>query len=144
MAGRRVLVVDDDPAIRRLVAGLLVEAGYDAQTAVDGDHALRSVVALQPDLIVLDVHVPEREMALKFAQAYRERVGPGARAPIIALSGSSDLLEVGQQLGADGFLQKPFDIDELLRLVTKFLPEPVADAAEPAAAPIVEPGTSTA
>jgi CheY-like chemotaxis protein len=154
VSGRRVLVVDDDPGIRRFVSSLLVEAGYDAQTAVDGDHALRSVIALRPDLIILDIHVPEKEIALRFAQTYRERVVGERRAPIIALSGAADLEEAGQQLGASGFLRKPFDVDELLRLVAKHVPRPVAHG-EPAAAsdpaeddtaatpaPLVEPGTS--
>ena len=80
MPGRkRVLVVDDDPAIRTLVAGLLVDAGYDAQTALDGDHARRSSIALHPDLIILDVHVPEKAMALRFVEAYRDRVPAESR-----------------------------------------------------------------
>lgn len=150
-----MLVIDDDPAIRRLVAGLLVEEGYDAQTALDGEHARRSAAALHPDLIILDVHVPEKELALRFAEDYRDRVPAERRAPIIALSGASDLEEVGQQLGASAFLRKPFDVDELLRLVTKLLPEPAP--AEPVAAdepapdglqatsmPMVGPGASQA
>ena len=144
MSGRqRVLVVDDDPAIRRLVAGLLVEQGYDAQTAIDGEHALRSAAALQPDLIILDIHVPETSLALRFADVYRHRVPAERRAPIIAMSGASDLQEIGQQLGASAFLEKPFDVDELLRIVAKFLPHPAA-AADPA--PTTEPapdGTET-
>ena len=157
MSGRqRVLVVDDDPAIRQLVAGVLVEQDYDAQTALDGEHALRSAAALRPDLIILDIHVPETALAVRFAEVYRERVPPERRAPIIALSGASDLQEVGQQLGASAFIEKPFDVDVLVRTVAKFLPEPVAaadptPAAEPAAdsteaTPSVqlEPGTSPA
>lgn len=150
-----MLVIDDDPEIRHFVGSLLVDAGYDAQTAIDGDHGVRSALALRPDLIILDIHVPEKALAFRFAQIYRERVTADSRAPIVVMSGADDLVETGQQLGAVGFLRKPFDIDALLQLVSKYLPDPVADdAAEPvdapdpaipnAAAPIVEPGTSTA
>lgn len=155
MAGRCVLIVDDDPTIRQLIAGLLVDAGYDAQTAIDGDHGLRSAIALHPDLVLLDIQVPETAMALRFAQVYRERVTADRRAPIIVMSASSDLVEIGKQLGAGGFLKKPFDIDELLQLIAKYLPDPGAQPApepvgktdaEPAvsvaAIPVVEPGTS--
>lgn len=156
MTGRRVLVVDDDPAIRRVVASLLVDAGYDAQTAIDGDHGVRSALALKPELIILDIHVPDKAMAVRFAQIYRDRVRADRRAPIIVMSASSDLVETGQQLGADGFLKKPFGIEELLHLLTKHLPdlvgEPTAEpvgTSDPAtdspdvAAPILQPGTST-
>lgn len=151
-----MLVVDDDAAIRKLVVGLLVEAGYDAQTALDGDHARRSSIALHPDLIILDVQVPEKAMALRFAEAYRDRVPAEIRAPIIALSRDGDLEEVGRQLGASAFLSKPLDVDELIRLVAKFLPETVAavdpvattepapDAAEATPNPLSEPAAGTA
>ncbi|MEA2662187.1 MAG: hypothetical protein QOH08_1759 [Chloroflexota bacterium] len=150
---RRVLVVDDDPEIRRLVSEILASAGYDVQTAVDGDHALRSAIALRPDLIILDVHVPDAAMAIRFSDRYRERVPSDQRAPIVALSGAPDLETAGQRLGAAGFLAKPFELEDLLRLAAKHLAPPVvADevAAGPAeedpAAPIVpiaEPGVGT-
>lgn len=146
---KRVLVVDDDPEIRRLLAGVLVDAGYDAQTAVDGEHAFRSVVALHPDLVILDVHVPEYVLALQFVEAYRDRVPAEQRAPIIACSGVDDLEAISRQLGASGSLKKPFDIEELMRTVDKYLGAPMA-AEAPAAAPVeaaivpqAEPGTAT-
>ena len=138
-ARKRVLVVDDDPDVRRLVAGVVVDAGYDAQTALDGEHAIRSVVALHPDLILLDLQVPERSLAFQFAEVYRERFAAGARAPIIAISGAPDVEAVSQQLGASGFLRKPFDVEELTRCVRAYLGEPTAaaesepDLPEPAA-----------
>ena len=148
-----MLVIDDDPATRRLIAGLLVEEGYDAQTALDGEHAQRSAAALHPDLIILDVHVPEKELALRFAEGYRDRVPADRRAPIIALSGASDLEAVGQQLGASAFLGKPFDVEELLRLVARLLPEstitepaataePAPDAPQATLIPLVQPESS--
>jgi len=151
---KRVLVVDDDPDVRRLVSIILGDAGYDPQTAVDGEHALRSALALKPDLIILDLHVPETSLAVRFADTYRERVAAERRAPIVALSGSDDLEAVGQRLGASAFVKKPFAVDELLQVAAKFLADPVhavetdaapaeIDAPPPGALPEAEPGTAT-
>ena len=151
MVGRkRVLVVEDDTDVRQLVAGLMVDAGFDAQTAVDGDHAIRSAAALQPDLIILDIYVPEAELAIRFAQEYRRRVRAENRAPIIAMSARPDLESFAQQIGASSHLRKPFDNEELVSLARKLLTPAVADresASSPEAAseaPQVEPGKASA
>jgi DNA-binding response OmpR family regulator len=99
----------------------MVDAGFDAQTAVDGDHAIRSAAALQPDLIILDIYVPEAEGAIRFASEYRRRVRGEDRAPIIAMSARSNLDSFAQQVGASGTLRKPFDNDELVSLARKLL-----------------------
>lgn len=138
--------------MRRLVGGILVDAGFDAQAAVDGDHALRSALALRPDLIIPDIYLPEPSVAITFADRYRKRVAADGRAPIIAMSGSPDLDAIGQRIGANKLVKEPFDIEDLLRHVAKYLADPIgADAvvttpADVAAPAIIEaqPGTSTA
>ena len=150
MVGRkRVLVVEDETDVRQLIAGLMVDAGFDAQTAVDGDHAIRSAAALRPDLIILDIYVPEAELALRFADEYRRRVRAENRAPIIAMSARPDLESLAQQIGATSFLRKPFDNDELVSLARKLLEVPVDEtqsASSPETAPLapqVDPGKAT-
>ncbi len=125
---KRILVVDDDPATRRSLSEYLIELGYDAHPALDGDHALRSAVALRPHLILLDVYLPDPKSALRFAARYRERVPVESRAPIIAMSGSDQLGPLSQQIGANDVLHKPFDLDAVERLLRKYLEDP----AEPA------------
>jgi len=151
MVGRkRVLVVEDDVDVRQLVASLMVDAGFDAQTAVDGDHAIRSAAALQPDLIILDIYVPEAELAIRFAEAYRRRVRAENRAPIIAMSARPDLKSFARQIGASTYLRKPFDNEELVNLARKLLTPSVNDresASSPEAAsqtPQGEPGKASA
>ena len=124
---RRVLVVEDDPDTRRMVAGLLADEGYDPQIALDGDHALRSALALTPDLIILDVHVPEPSFAVHFVERYRERVAPDRRAPIIALSAHEDLESFAEQVGASAHVRKPFDVESLLVVVRDQLSRRVGD-----------------
>ena len=128
----------------------MVDAGFDAQTAVDGDHAIRSAAALQPDLIILDIYVPEAELAIRFAEAYRRRVRAENRAPIIAMSARPDLESFARQIGASTYLRKPFDNEELVNLARKLLTPSVNDresASSPEAAsqtPQGEPGKASA
>ena len=127
----------------------MVDAGFDAQTAVDGDHAIRSAAALQPDLIILDIYVPEAELAIRFAQEYRRRVRADNRAPIIAMSARPDLESFAQQIGATNYLRKPFDNEELVSLARKLLAvsaDETGSASLPETAPQapqVEPGKAT-
>lgn len=130
---KRVLIVDDDHETRGRLVECLGELGYEPHVALDGDHALRSALALRPDLILLDVYLPSPAFALGFATRYRERVSPDSRAPIFAMSASSDLVTLAQQIGANETVSKPFDLDDLAKLLAKFLgePEPTLAAAEP-------------
>jgi len=134
MAAKRVLVVDDDPDTRLWMTGYLTDLGYDAHVALDGDHALRSAIALGAELILLDVFLPNPEFALQFAARYRDRVPPDRRAPIIAMSASEQLPELAQQIGAADTLPKPFELGALAKLLGKYLdepaPAPVVDAPE--------------
>ena len=91
MAAKRVLLVDDDPETRGWMTEYLAELGYEAHVALDGDHALRSAVALRPELILLDVYLPTPSQALRFAARYRDRVPADRRVPIIAMSSSDQL-----------------------------------------------------
>lgn len=128
---KRILLVDDDPVIRQSLSQCLVELGHEAHVALDADHALRSAVALRPDLILLDVYLPDPAFALRFAARYRDRVPAERRPPIIAMSGSDQLGPLGQQLGATDTLAKPFEINALEKLLRKYLDDP-APAAETA------------
>lgn len=129
---KRILLVDDDRDTRSWLMQYLVELGYEPHGALDGDHALRSAIALRPDLILLDVYLPRPKYAVEFATRYRDRVGPDDRAPIIAMSSSSELTELAQQIGANDTLAKPFELGALVKLLGKYLDEP---AEQPAAVP---------
>jgi CheY-like chemotaxis protein len=117
--GMRVLAVDDDDAVRSLVAGVLRDEGYDVATAPDGAAALLLLESeWQPELILLDLAMP-RVDGPSFAAAYARRRGP--HAPIILLTGSSgmDAVDWTERIGAAGFLRKPFDLDVLEALVRR-------------------------
>jgi pilus assembly protein CpaE len=109
----RVLIVDDDPAILKLVQRALKPKGYEVLTATTGTEGLNQVQAEEPDIIVLDKVMPDID---GFEIARRLRREPiFAHIPIVILTGASEL---GDKLdafnaGADDYLTKPFEVDEL-------------------------------
>ena len=113
----RILAVDDDPDILALLELTLLGAGYDVVTAADGEAALAVVDAGQPDLVLLDMWMPILD-GWGFARAYRAR--PGPRAPIVVLTAVRDAGTLAAEIGADGYLDKPFQVDELLGLVSRY------------------------
>jgi DNA-binding response OmpR family regulator len=116
--GKRVLVVEDDPAMARVVCDNLIIEGFDVRHAGDGDTALRCAAEFHPDLVLLDIMLPDTT-GFDVCSALRRR---GAAALIImtACSQKSDKLK-GLDLGADDYVTKPFDIDELLARIRAVL-----------------------
>jgi CheY-like chemotaxis protein len=110
----RILVVDDDPNIRELLLQELTEAGYQVQLAGDGREALRAVRGDRPDLVLLDVMMPEMN---GFDVAAVLKSDPQTMdIPIVILSIVQDR-ERGFRLGVDRYLTKPIDTDVLFREV---------------------------
>ncbi len=112
----RILVVDDDDTIRELITMALEDEGYTIASASHGLEALAITGQMPVDLILLDMRMPVMDGA-EFAAAYR--AGPGPHAPIVVLSASRAAVEAAGQVGAVGFLAKPFDLDRLLSVVAK-------------------------
>lgn len=112
IAPTRVLVVDDEPAIRRFLRASLTGQGYDIVEAEDGARALAEISRRQPDVVVLDLGLPDID-GLEIIRRLRQG---GNAAPIIVLSSRGD--EPGKvealDLGADDYVTKPFGVDELL------------------------------
>ncbi|MGR0187268.1 response regulator [Azospirillum aestuarii] len=108
----RVLVVDDEPPIRRFLRTTLTAQGYDIAEAEDGAGALEAVRRRPPDLLVLDLGLP----GIDGLEVIRRLRADGVAAPIIVLSSRAD--EAGKvealDLGADDYVTKPFGMDELL------------------------------
>jgi CheY-like chemotaxis protein len=118
MAQARILVVDDDTSIRSFVEMALDGEGYAVSTATNGAQALAVTGQLQPDLILLDMRMPIMD-GWTFARRYREKDGP--HAPIVVITAATDAGERAAEIDADGFLGKPFDLDELLGLVLRYV-----------------------
>jgi DNA-binding response OmpR family regulator len=127
----RILVVDDDPEAVELVEFNLKKAGFDVTTAADGAQALKKARSVQPDLIVLDLMMPEID-GLEVCKILR-RDPATARIPIIMLTAKAAEVDriVGLELGADDYVTKPFSPRELVLRVNKILRRGQPDQAEP-------------
>lgn len=114
---RRVLVVDDDAAVLRVLTDLLSDEGYDVVTAPDGRLALERVRVCPPAVILLDYQMPGCD-GRQFAAAYRQR--PGPHAPIVLVTAAATVRQRAAEVGADAYIGKPFDLQRLYEVVERY------------------------
>jgi len=117
--GHRVLVVDDDRNLRKIIATNLELAGFSVETASDGPEALELVEQLQPDIVLLDLMMPYMD-GYEVARRIRNHQNPTiANVPIIILTAKGETEDKlrGFEAGADDYITKPFGPQELLARV---------------------------
>ncbi|GGT55348.1 response regulator transcription factor [Streptomyces purpureus] len=117
--GDRILIVDDEPAVREALRRSLAFEGYGTEVAVDGLDALAKAEAYAPDLIVLDIQMPTMD---GLTAARRIRAG-GSHVPILMLTARDTVGDrvTGLDAGADDYLVKPFELDELFARIRALL-----------------------
>ena len=111
----RILVVDDDPALRALLSAYLTDTGFVVDLAGDGAGMRRAIEQARPDAIVLDLMLPGED-GLTLTRALRAQAGEAAAIPVLILSARGEEIDrvVGLEMGADDYLAKPFSPRELL------------------------------
>jgi CheY-like chemotaxis protein len=123
---KRILVAEDEPALQSVLASWLTRNGYDVLVASDGVEACDVADASRPDLALLDVLLPRRD---GYAVLLHLRGRPATRdIPVIFLSAEAPERhrDIAWALGAQGFLSKPFPLEELLGVVSGALGGPVS------------------
>jgi CheY-like chemotaxis protein len=112
----RVLVVDDDPSILATVHEILVAEGYDVVAASGGAEAIALSRTWRPTLVLLDMRMPVVD-GWAVARAMRE-IAPGV--PIVVMTAAENAKRWAEEIAAEGYLAKPFQLDDLLRCVERF------------------------
>lgn len=124
---KSILVVDDDPQIRKLIGTILKRAGYGVITAADGRQALREIESRSVDLVVCDLIMPEKEGIETITEIRQKQPGLS----IIAISGGGKInpktyLDITLKIGAVATMTKPIDADQLKTMVRDLLAAPPA------------------
>src|SRR5436190_9924793 len=115
-----VLVVDDDPYILEALSLLLELEGYPVATAADGIEALRAVDRVHPSVVLLDMQMPRLD-GLGFAQQLQRRP---EKPKVLVMTAARDARRWAEEICADGYLPKPFQVDDLLSAVGRLRPSP--------------------
>jgi len=120
-AKKKILIVDDEPDIVETLKFLIESEGFESITAVDGEEALRKAKEENPDVMILDVMLPKINgykvcRLLKFDSKYKH-------IPILMVTARSQEEDkvIGEETGADEYITKPFDINELLQKIHCYL-----------------------
>lgn len=120
MQSKQVLVVEDEEALRTVVAEALREDGYDVMTAANGAEALQLVRQASPDAIVLDLMMPVMDGWAFLEACRREQRIDGT--PVLVVSAHRRLAEImASEVQADEFIAKPFELDALLGAVERLV-----------------------
>ena len=110
-----ILVVDDDPNILDVVSELLDMEGYRVATAANGAEALLAIELQRPSLVLLDMRMPVLD-GWGFAKQLRER---GVKLPILVMTAAQNARLWAEEIGAQGYVAKPFEVPALLAAVEK-------------------------
>lgn len=112
-----ILVIDDEPEILNTVATILEFEGYDVEQAANGAQGLDSLDRIRPSLVLLDMRMPVLN-GWDFMRILKER---GLHLPVVVMTAAQDARRWAQEVGASGYIAKPFDVDDLLTTVASLV-----------------------
>jgi CheY-like chemotaxis protein len=118
MTPHSILVVDDDESIVETLAEFLHMEGYIVETAANGAEALGTIERVEPSLVLLDMRMPVLD-GWGFVRALRDR---GRKLPILVMTAAQDARQWAEEVGAVGYLAKPFDLLDVLSAVERLSP----------------------
>ena len=121
MSKKSVLVVDDSPTDLQMLSALLRKQGYDVMTAVDGEEALDKAAAAKPPLVVLDIILPKKNGFQVCRQLKTTADTQGIKVILVSSKNQQSDKFWGLKQGADDYIAKPYQDDEMLAAVAKQL-----------------------
>ncbi len=119
MANKKILVIDDDPTLLKMLQPFLESHGFAVTVAFDGDEGIEKFRAEQPDLIILDVQMPRMN---GYAFIFEMKKLEGAKKiPIIVLTAKEKMAEIFKAEGVKEYITKPFKLEVLLSNINKYV-----------------------
>ena len=113
-----ILVVEDDPQVARLISLVLQRSGFDSQVVADGESALSRAISAKPAMIFADLTI--KGMGGEQLCSTLKSNPETQNIPYVVLSGDRDIAEKARICGADDYMGKPFEFEDLIRLVKKY------------------------
>ena len=122
---KRVLVIEDEYSASKFLSLRLENLGFTVSTAFDGMTGLKEATETIPDLIILDLMIPQlpgEEVCKALRESFNEKL---VKIPIIMLTGKDSMVDkiLGKVIGADAYLTKPYEFSDLLEVIKKILPD---------------------
>lgn len=117
--GKRILIIDDDQGLLKLMAAFLTSHGYQVATAADGEEGLEAIRQQKPDLIVLDVQMP-RMNGYTFVFEMK-KIEDAKNIPIVVLTAKEGMAEIFKVEGVKEYVIKPFQTEALLATIKKYV-----------------------
>jgi two-component system phosphate regulon response regulator PhoB len=123
---QKILVIEDDTDIRDAIVFILEEQNYEVISSADSK-ILKSVLHFNPDMIIMDNWLTEWKSDANGQQLSKQlKTDPAtSHIPVIIISAVSNIKEIAEAGLADAYLQKPFDVDSLIRMVEKFISQAI-------------------
>lgn len=112
---KKVLICDDDEDISEVTKIILTESGYDVKNVFNCDNILNDVEDFSPDVVLMDLRIPKKggEYATKLLKSNENTKD----IPVLIFSANHQAVKIAEDVGADGFVSKPFDIDILITII---------------------------
>ena len=118
MANKKILVIDDDPTLLKMLQPFLESHGFAVTVAFDGEEGIEKLKIELPDLIVLDVRMPRMN---GYAFIFEMKKLGGAKVPIIVLTAKEGMAEIFKAEGVKEYITKPFKFESLLENINKYV-----------------------
>lgn len=114
---KKVLICDDDEGILEATKILLNQSGYDVELISDGKDILKAIREVRPDVVLLDLWMPNLDAKKLLNKIKKEQ--EFSNVPIVIFSASNETEQISKEIGANDFIKKPFEIEDLIKTIEK-------------------------